>query len=244
MAYNNLSGTVFLPDRLTTRLTLASGSIISGNLDYSNAENVINVQRVTNAGDNRIVTNVDGDANSITCEGNLTFDGDTLNVVGDITASVGVSASIFVGDGSRLTGITGSGASALGPLNSVQLKQSGGNVSGSESLMFENSVLAIAGGLTLSRRSTNASITASVSDYYIGLNSSGGPLSVTLPSAGLLNDGQAYVLKDEGGAANTNNITIQASGSETIDGKNSIVLESPYASVQLYCNGADKYYIY
>tara|TARA_B100000214_G_scaffold375346_1_gene361282 strand:- start:944 stop:1678 length:735 start_codon:yes stop_codon:yes gene_type:complete len=244
MAYNNLSGTVFLPDKLTTRLSLASGSIISGNLDYSNAENVINVPRVTNANDNSLVTNVASDANTFTCESNLTFDGGTLNVVGDITASVGISASIFVGDGSQLTGISGSGAQALGPTDSVQLKQEGGNVSGSNALLFQNNILAIGGGLRLSRRSTMTSITASTNDYYIGLNSTNGPLSVTLPSAGLLGDGQAYVLKDEGGAANTHNITITASGSQTIDGQNSIVLESPYASVQLYCNGNDKFYIY
>jgi len=56
-------------------------------------------------------------------------------------------------------------------------------------------------------------------------------------------NGQTYVVKDEGGNANSNNITILASGAETIDGKNSIVLESPYASVQLYCNGINKYFI-
>ena len=41
-----------------------------------------------------------------------------------------------------------------------------------------------------------------------------------------------------------NNITILASGSQTIDGQNSVVLESPFASLQLYCNGANKYFIY
>jgi len=121
MAYNNLSGTVFLPDRLTTRLTLTSGSIISGNLDYSDAAKVINVPRVTNATDNAIITNVGGDANTLTCESNLTFDGSTLNVTGDISASIGISASIFVGDGSQLTGISGSGANPLGPLFSIQI---------------------------------------------------------------------------------------------------------------------------
>ena len=244
MAYNNLSGTVFLPDRLTTRLSLVSGSIISGNLDYSNAENVINVPRVTNATDNSLVTNVGDDANTFTCESNLTFDGDTLNIVGDVSASIGVSASIFVGDGSRLTGISGSGAQALGPINSVQLKIADGDVSGSSALIFTNNILSIGGGLTLSRRSSNSSLTASIDDYYIGLDTTSTPLTLTLPSATLLSDGQAYVIKDEGGAANSNNITIAASGSQTIDGKNSIVLESPYASVQLYCNGNDRFYIY
>ena len=51
-------------------------------------------------------------------------------------------------------------------------------------------------------------------------------------------------MKDEGGVAHTNNITILASGSQTIDGQNSVVLESPYGSIQLFCNGSDKYFIY
>ena len=244
MAYNNLSGTVFLPDRLTTRLTLTSGSIISGNLDYSDAAKVINVPRVTNATDNAIITNVGGDANTLTCESNLTFDGSTLNVTGDISASIGISASIFVGDGSQLTGISGSGANPLGPLFSIKIKQDGGEISGSAALSFQNNILTVGGGLILSRRFTTSSITASVTDYYIGVSTQNAPLSITLPAADLLGNGQTYVVKDEFGAANTNNVTVLASGSQTIDGSNSIVLESPFASIQLYCNGSDKFYIY
>lgn len=247
MAYNNLSGTVLQPNEFLPR-TGPDGNIIvpiiSGSLSTSDAAEVINVPRVSNPVSNGLLIDTDGDANKLRCDGNITFDGSTLNIIGDITASIGISASVFIGDGSQLTGITGSGTNALGPTNSIQLKQDNGNISGSNSLFFENNILSIGGGLTLSRRYSTTSITASTSDFYIGLNSTNSPLSVRLPSADLLNDGQAYVLKDEGGAANTNNITIEASGSNTIDGKNSIVLESPYASVQLYCNGADKYYIY
>ena len=56
-------------------------------------------------------------------------------------------------------------------------------------------------------------------------------------------DGKTFIVKDEGGAANASPVIILASGSNTIDGQNTIVLESPYASIQLYCNGIDKYYI-
>ena len=52
------------------------------------------------------------------------------------------------------------------------------------------------------------------------------------------------IIKDEGGEAGTNNITILASGSQTIDGENSLVLESSYASLSLYCNGVNRYYVY
>ena len=70
------------------------------------------------------------------------------------------------------------------------------------------------------------------------------PISIGLPSATLLNDGQTYVVKDEGGEANAKNISIATNGSDTIDGQNSVVLESPYSSIQIYCNGTNKYFIY
>jgi hypothetical protein len=111
MAYNTLSGTViaaqeYLPGDLIV------GNILSGNLSTSDGSSIINVPRLSNATNNAILTNVGGDANDLTCESNLTFDGDVLNVTGDFTASIGVKANFFEGDGSRLTGIsagTGSG---------------------------------------------------------------------------------------------------------------------------------------
>ena len=111
MAYNALSGNViaaqnYIPGELIV------GNIVSGNLSTSDGASVINVPRVSNATNNSIITNVGGDANVLTCESNLKFDGDTLAVTGEISASVGVSASFFEGDGSRLTGITASGGAS------------------------------------------------------------------------------------------------------------------------------------
>jgi hypothetical protein len=107
MAYNALSGNViaaqnYIPGELIV------GNIVSGNLSTSDAASVINVPRVSNATNNSIITNVGGDANTLTCESNLKFDGDTLTVTGDLTASIGISASFFEGDGSRLRNVTGS----------------------------------------------------------------------------------------------------------------------------------------
>ena len=83
MAYNNLSGTIIQPDALLPR-ELEDGSmanpILSGNLSTSDAGQVINVPRVSNATNNAILTNVGGDANTLTCESNLTFDGTTLQI--------------------------------------------------------------------------------------------------------------------------------------------------------------------
>jgi hypothetical protein len=247
MAYNNISGSVLLPNELLKVEGISSG-IVSGNLSTSDGAEVINVPRVANATNNAIVTNVDGNANTLTCETNLTFDGDTLNVTGEITASTGLSASYLMGDGSRLTGISAGGggnANAQGPLGALQFRDDAGagTISGSNNLIFNNNILQIAGGLKLNRRSTTSTITASISDYYIGTDTTSGILSIRLPDATNLLDGQTYVVKDEAGTASTNNVTILASGSQTIDGQNSVILESPFASIQLYCNGTNKYFI-
>tara|TARA_B100000683_G_scaffold221015_1_gene218121 strand:- start:58 stop:804 length:747 start_codon:yes stop_codon:yes gene_type:complete len=248
MAKNSITGSVIAPLYFGPGLDQAPGNIVSGNLSTSDGAEVINIPRVSNATNNAIVTNVDGNANTLTCESNLTFDGDTLNVAGEITASTGISASYLMGDGSRLTGIVAGGgtANAQGPLGALQFRDDvgAGTISGSDNLIFNNNILQIIGGLKLNRRNTTSTITASSTDYYIGTDTSSGILSIRLPDASDLFNGQTYVVKDEAGTANTNNVTILASGSQTIDGQNSVVLESPFASIQLYCNGTNKYFIY
>ncbi|WP_341715290.1 hypothetical protein, partial [Limnobacter sp.] len=238
MAYNNLSGTILQGTALLPKHD-ANGNVIvpivSGNLSTSDGANIINVPRVYNATNNSLLTNVNGDANTITCETNLTFDGDTLNVVGDISASIGISASMYYGDGSNLTNISADNVAAQGPVHSIQFHDPTDNdFTGSANLLFQNNILLVNGGLTLSRRTTNTSVTLSTTDYYIGVDTTNSPVSLALPGAQTLNNGQTFVVKDEGGSANTNNVTIQASGSETIDGQNSVILESPFASIQLY----------
>ena len=245
MSYNNMSGTVFLPGQLLPRLDIAVATILSGNLSTSDAAEVINIPRVSNATNNALITNVGGDANALVCESNLTFDGTTLNVNGVVSASAGLSASFLRGDGRYLTNVLADHVIAEGSAHSIQFHDSSdGDLTGSLNLTFQNNILSISAGLVLSRRSVNSTITASATDYYIGVDTSGGALSVRLPNAGGLSSGHTYVVKDEGGASNSNKITILASGSQTIDGENSIVLESSYASVQLYSNGNSKFHIF
>ncbi len=242
MAYNNLSGTVFSPGTLIAPLD----AIISGNLSTSDGASIINVPRLSNATNNAIVTNVDGDANNLICESNLTFDGETLNIVGDLTASSGLSASFLYGDGRFLTNISGSGnATGQGPDGSLQFKTDGaGTISGSSNLLFQNNILKLGGSLKLGRALVSSSYSVTTTDFFVGTNSTQAAFQVTLADAALLSDGQMLVIKDEGGTAGSNNITVAASGSQTIDGQNQVVLESPYAAIQLYCNGTDKYYVF
>ena len=58
MAYNNISGTVLLPNELLKVEGITSG-IVSGNLSTSDGAEVINVPRVANATNNSIITNVE-----------------------------------------------------------------------------------------------------------------------------------------------------------------------------------------
>lgn len=101
----------------------------------------------------------------------------------------------------------------------------------------------ISKGIVFSRTAVTSTTTASVSSAILGVSSSG-PLEIRLPSAGDYDSGQYFTVKDEGGGADTKNITIRASGSQTIDGNTSVVLESPYAAINIYSDGASKFFIY
>ena len=161
----------------------------------------------------------------------------SLSSSGDLAVTGSVHANLYFGDGSNLTGISAGNVSGSARVYTITGFETSGflKVTGSAYL---------SGGVSYNRRTLSAVATASSADYFLGLDSSAGAFAIELADAAALTNGQTVVLKDEGGAANSNNITVYASASQTIDGQNSIVLESPHASNQLYCNGVDKYYIY
>lgn len=250
MGYNRLSGSIIAPIYFGPGDGEVGNNILSGNLSTSDGASIINVPRVDNAVNNGIVTNVGGDSNTLTCESNLTFDGSVLTVTGELTASIGVSASFFEGDGSRLTGIVGGGSGggiftqiAANTAYSTSSIQVGSSDTPAHTLSIAGSSF-LSGGLIYKRKFVTTNYSATLSDYYIGADTTSNILKVTLPVASTAVSGQTFVIKDEGGSAGTNNITISGSGSDTIDGQNTVVLESPHASIQLYCNGIDKYFIF
>tara|TARA_Y100000592_G_scaffold98509_1_gene171814 strand:- start:3094 stop:4218 length:1125 start_codon:yes stop_codon:yes gene_type:complete len=107
----------------------------------------------------------------------------------------------------------------------------------------ENITVTIPGGINFSRDAVVSTITASITSSILGVSGTA-PISIRLPSAADYVAGQYFTVKDESGAADIKNITILASGSQTIDGVSSVVLESPFAAVNLYSNGTDKFFIY
>jgi hypothetical protein len=344
MGYNALSGTVVFAPNSIMRITTVSGSNISGTLLFGDATNVTQVPRiVANASTDNLLT-VGSNANSMVGEPNLTFNGSLLSLKGTLSSSTYVSASMFYGDGSRLTGITssGGGADGQGPDYSVQFTTGSGGISGSAALLFSASTLTLSGtfnvsgpmnidgpltpsaadvydlgsaakpwrnlyvssstiyfgsdalsvqdnnlkfgsgsttkgfdvgfmnfknngifmdpgrlfklrayqiqmfgGIGFVRIAVAANYAIKETDYLIGIQSQllSTSITLTLPSSANVLNGQTYIIKDEGGALSQYPVTIATTGEDTIDGQNSIVLESPYASIQLYCNGASKYFI-
>lgn len=74
-------------------------------------------------------------------------------------------------------------------------------------------------------------------DGIIGVNRAG-PVTVTLRTA-QLRAGRTCTLKDESGAAATNNITIATEGSETIDGAATDTIAGDYGGVTYYSDGTN-----
>lgn len=80
--------------------------------------------------------------------------------------------------------------------------------------------------------------TTLMTDYYIGCVHTTA-ITVTLPPIARAGKGKTYMIKDETGLAATNIITIDADGSETIDGAATLSLNVNYGAVILVCsNGA------
>ena len=83
----------------------------------------------------------------------------------------------------------------------------------------------------------DAAYAALVTDHLIAYTTLTAPRTVTLPTAvGTL--GQVIVIKDEGGNAGTQTITVAAQAGQTIDGAATKTIATAYGSLRCYSNGA------
>jgi hypothetical protein len=111
---------------------------------------------------------------------------------------------------------------------------------------FTGSVL-INGTIVRSRTFvTSTPYTISATNYFIGVDTDtiGAVSTINLPVANTLQSGQSFIIKDEGGQAQTHNIKITASAADLIDGHSEIFIESPFGALNLYTNGTNKFFIY
>lgn len=79
-------------------------------------------------------------------------------------------------------------------------------------------------------------------DDFMGVQTSGGAITITLPDAPAT--GKVYIIKDSNGSAATNNITVTTvSGTDTIDGGTSFVMNTAYESINVLFDGTN-YQVY
>jgi len=100
-----------------------------------------------------------------------------------------------------------------------------------------NSTLQVNGSLAFQYTSTAVSITTS-GDTIIGVTDTSVARTITLASADAV-VGRIITIKDESGAAGTNNITIATEGSETIDGAATNAIIANFGAGRYYSNGSN-----
>lgn len=91
--------------------------------------------------------------------------------------------------------------------------------------------------------SANATILASDTFVYYGIDSTSGAVTINLPSAALITPGRFYFFKDVKGTALTNNIILSANGTDKIDGASTQLLATAYSSCMLECDGSTNWRI-
>lgn len=194
---------------------------------------------------------------------NLTFDGVQVRVTGSVQV---VSGSTIVAEmlasGVRTTGKpvqvrnassilvgvideTGTISGSIGRFGTI----TGSVITSSNEILVANNITvggnifgsnAIKGGLS----TYTGSFTVPSTSYFVGISSTGSVITASLNSATSYPAGQTMYFKDVGGNAGTNNIRIQPSGSQTIDGANGgVVIANNSGSITLVSNGTDQFYI-
>jgi len=149
-------------------------------------------------------------AGAFGADNNLTFNSSTQTFATtyisatNVTASGHVSASVFFGDGSNLSGVGGSSTS-----------------------------------INVFTASFNVLNTYDV----VGISTSGSVVTASLPGASSLSSGQRLVFKDVGGSGSVNDLVIEASGSETIDGASTLKITNNWGAATLVSDGVGQYFI-
>jgi len=85
-------------------------------------------------------------------------------------------------------------------------------------------------------KTANYTITETESDIQILCDSSGGAFAITLKAASGL---AGYVVKVKKTDSSSNAVTVDGSGSETIDGATTKAISARYTSLSLVCDGTN-----
>jgi len=146
----------------------------------------------------------------------------------DISSSAGGGSLIVKDEGSNIT----TAATSIDFVGAAVVASNSGN-----------DVTVTLSSAVFSRTAVTSTITSSVNDRILGVSASAA-LDIRLPAASGFSSGANFIIKDEAGNANNFNITIKTTGADKIDGATSVILESPYAAVNVYTDGSSKFFIY
>jgi hypothetical protein len=156
----------------------------------------------------------------------------TIQVSGqdDVVADNAAGAITFV-NGSNVT-ITTSGSG-----DTVTFAASSGGGGGSVDLLGSSTSAVTPGASAAIDATHTTNHTIATDNVIIPVNTSSSAVTITLYAVSG-NGGRVICVKDVGGAAYTNNITIDANSSETIDGATTQTIASNYGSLSMFCDGS------
>lgn len=105
-----------------------------------------------------------------------------------------------------------------------------------------DSSFVIGGGLSIKRSSTAINKTLTASECYLGVDTTAS-VTVTLPMANSVNEGKIYIIKDETGSANINNIRVQPQGADKLDNGSYFDIITSSESITVIGDGVSNWYI-
>jgi hypothetical protein len=165
--------------------------------------------------------------------------GGTSTLTGLVTATAGVTSPAGYTATSTGTVTTNSGNISS---TSGNIVTSSGNIEATAGTLTVGSTAIMSGGIRTAPDTKTANYSVSpTADYVILADSSGGGFTITLPASHT--SGERYVIKDSGGAAATNNIVIDPSDADTVDGSSTFTLDVNYQSVEVVSNGTNWFVI-
>jgi hypothetical protein len=113
-------------------------------------------------------------------------------------------------------------------------------------LGFVSASLIKAEGTILNRIEVTGTYSINHAQYFIGVQTHvlTSSVHIYLPKAESSTDGRTFIIKDEGGMSDTNNIIVHITNGDTIDGEQFATIESPYACLSIYTDGHSRWFIY
>ena len=237
--------------------TAGATSIVTINADDSVISSVVSdsgtatgsSNSVSLVGSGAISTSATGDTLTIADDGTYatTYTSDSgsaspssnnLNIFGSsaITTSATGDTLTIADDGTYATTYTADSGSATPSSNNLNIVGSGGittSATGSTVTIIGTSEQIIPVTLL---DDGDSPYTVLSTDYYLSCDVSSGVLEIDLPDAG--NQGRVVIVKDSGGDAATNNITVTTvTGTDLIDGATTFVMNTNYEAANFLDNG-------